>query len=245
MQAGSRGNPPADWQLPDGVSRGLWDYLHSEEVAAGYDAYSGDSALAREDIDFVTEHCPADGLLLDMGCGTGRLLAAWRGRAVGVDLSHEMLRVAAAKVPGAALVRLNLTEMAAFPSGTFAAAACLFSTLGMVSGAGNRLRIVGEAARVLRPGGRLVLHAHNLWHNLRDRGGRAWLLRGGWRTGDRPMPPHQGVAGLSLHHFTRGEVCSLVEAAGLRVREVRRVGAEGRARWWLPAYGFLVAGEKV
>ena len=30
--------PPADWQLPPGVDRGLWDYLHDPGVARGYDA---------------------------------------------------------------------------------------------------------------------------------------------------------------------------------------------------------------
>ena len=26
-----------DWQLPPGVDRGLWDYLHSGEMVSGYD----------------------------------------------------------------------------------------------------------------------------------------------------------------------------------------------------------------
>ena len=26
-----------DWQLPPGVDRGLWDYLHSGEMVRGYD----------------------------------------------------------------------------------------------------------------------------------------------------------------------------------------------------------------
>ena len=29
--------PPADWQLPPGVSRGLWDYLHDPSLARSYD----------------------------------------------------------------------------------------------------------------------------------------------------------------------------------------------------------------
>ena len=45
----------------------------------------------------VEQHCQPPGRLLDLGCGTGRLLihAARRGYApVGVDLSAEMLAVA-------------------------------------------------------------------------------------------------------------------------------------------------------
>ena len=26
-----------DWQLPEGVDRGLWDYLHAGDMVAGYD----------------------------------------------------------------------------------------------------------------------------------------------------------------------------------------------------------------
>ena len=29
--------PTPDWQLPPGVDRGLWDYLHSTGMVAGYD----------------------------------------------------------------------------------------------------------------------------------------------------------------------------------------------------------------
>ncbi|MFO0825053.1 MAG: hypothetical protein U0792_18345 [Gemmataceae bacterium] len=26
-----------EWQLPPGVDRGLWDYLHADDMVAGYD----------------------------------------------------------------------------------------------------------------------------------------------------------------------------------------------------------------
>ena len=29
-----------DWQLPPGVDRGLWDYLHADDMVAGYDEFS-------------------------------------------------------------------------------------------------------------------------------------------------------------------------------------------------------------
>jgi hypothetical protein len=65
------------------------------------------------------------------------------------------------------------------------------------------------------------------------------------------MPAHQGVAGLALHHFSRGEIVRLLEAAGFRILEVRPVGLTGGLAltnpWWVPglrAYGYLVAAEK-
>ena len=259
-----RERAPADWQLPPGVNRGLWDYVHDAGVARGYDAGLAGTPLFDADRRFVERHCPRPGRLIDLGCGTGRLLPplARRGYWVlGVDLSAEMLAVAHAKAEGSPvhLLRANLTELEALADGSFDYAACLFSTLGMVTGPGMRERVVGHAARLLRPGGRFVLHVHNLWFNAWDRGGRAWLLRdrlramlGAASAGDRVMPAHQGIAGLTLHLFRRREVVRLLTAAGFRVLEVQAVGLgpEGRLRWpawfgWLRAYGYLLAAEKI
>src|SRR5438270_6791574 len=99
-----RERAPADWQLPPGVNRGLWDYLHSAEVARGYDAGLAGTPLFAADRPFVEEHCPRPGRLLDLGCGTGRLLVALAQRGyevLGVDLSWEMLAVASAKAAAA------------------------------------------------------------------------------------------------------------------------------------------------
>jgi SAM-dependent methyltransferase len=250
-----------DWQLPPGTNRGLWDYAHDAGLARSYDGGLAGSPLLTVDVGFVERHCPGRGRLLDLGCGTGRLLVPFADRGwevIGVDLSPAMLAVAQGKVgPRAELVCGNLTQLP-FADGSFDAAACLFSTLGMVIGAEMRRRVLGHVARVLRPGGRFVLHVHNRWFNAWDRGGRAWLARDAvsawWRrgeAGDRVMPVHQGIAGLTLHLFTRREAVGLVRGAGLRVLEVRPISlrADGRLRapWWfggLRAYGYLLAAER-
>jgi SAM-dependent methyltransferase len=255
---------PADWQLPPGVNRGLWDYLHDPCIARGCDAGLAGTPLFEVDQRFVDRHCPPGGRLLDLGCGTGRLSIAFaaRGhRVVGVDLSPFMLEVARDKAAAAGvavgLLRANLVDLGCLAPESFDCAACLFSTLGMVLGAAQRRRVVAHAFRLLRPGGRFVLHVHNRWFNARDPAGRRWLLRDLLRTwtggegGDRVMPVHQGIAGLTLHLFTRREVVRLVRGAGFRPIKVRPVGLgpDGRLShpWWfgrLRAYGFLLAAEK-
>ena len=257
--------PLPDWQMPPGVNRGLWDYLHDPAVARNYDAGLAGVSLPDVDARFVEEHCPRPGWLLDLGCGTGRLLVpfARRGHSVvGVDLSREMLTVAREKA-GAAGVRVhllhaNLAELDGLRDACFDYAACLFSTLGMVRGAANRRRVVGHAFRVLKPVGCFVLHVHNRWFNVWNGPGRAWLLRDAWdrrlgrgEGGDRVMPVHQGVAGLTLHLFTRGEAVRLLTGAGFRIREVRPVSLRPDGRlprpWWfggLRAYGYLLAAER-
>ena len=256
---------PADWQLPPGVSRGLWDYLHDPAVARNYDAGLAGSALVRVDQQFVERHCPTPGRLLDLGCGTGRLLIPFARRGyevLGVDLSEEMLRVAGTKAAAegvsAQFLRANITELDGLPGGGFDYAACLFSTLGMVSGAEQRRRVAANAYRLLRPGGCFVLHVHNRWFNFWDPQGRRWLLRntlaallGRARAGDCLMPVHHGVANLTLHLFTRREAVRLLRGVGFRIREVKPVSlrpdGEVPRPWWfgrLRAYGYLLAAER-
>ncbi len=255
----------ADWQLPPGVNRGLWDYLHNPAVARGYDVYLDGVSLCEVDVAFVARHCPTPGRLLDLGCGTGRLLIEFSRRGfwtLGVDLSEEMLAVAAEKAAACGLssqlVQANLTQLDGLADQSFDYAACLFSTLGMVIGADQRRRAVAHVARLLRPGGKFILHVHNRWFNVWNRAGRGWLMRdllglrpSGRERGDRVMPVHQGVAGLTLHLFTRPEAVRLLREAGLRVVEVRPLSLrpDGRlaAPWWfgqLRAYGYLIAAQR-
>jgi SAM-dependent methyltransferase len=251
-----------DWQLPPGVDRGLWDYLHSGEMARGYDDQMAASPLARADVAFCEEHFPTPGRLIDLGCGTGRLCRHFAARGfecVGVDLSDEMLArakdnlhapgVTAAARYAVRYVAANLVDLAGLPEASFDYAACLFSTLGMVRGADNRARVVANAFRLLRPGGRFVLHVHNRWF-----GGLGWgrvvgqavrTLLGKPDAGDIAMSQAYGGAPLTLHHFTRRGAVRLLEDAGFVVKEVRPVGPDGNRAW--PAvrvYGHLLLGER-
>lgn len=102
----------------------------------------------------------ADGVV-ELGCGTGRNLAQLerlgaRGL-VGVDLSDGMLAVARARLPGARLVRQDVTAPVPVPGG--AAGLVLVSLV--LEHLETPGRVFAEAARLLRPGGvLLVLELH-------------------------------------------------------------------------------------
>ena len=91
--------------------------------------------------------------VLEVGCGTGRFLAALAGRAKpwGVDPSPEMLEVARGRVHGAG-VKLGSAEELPFKDGWFERAA-MWLVVHLV----DRPRAFAELRRVLAPGGRLAI----------------------------------------------------------------------------------------
>lgn len=100
------------------------------------------------------------GLLVDLGTGTGRMLELLAGRyerAVGFDINHTMLAYARGKIERAgirgATVRHGDLYDVALPDGA-ADAIVMHQVLHFLTEPAQAIR---EAARVLRPGGRLVI----------------------------------------------------------------------------------------
>jgi SAM-dependent methyltransferase len=224
--------PPA-WRLPEGVDAPLWQYTHTPRLAAEEDAYFADHPLFQADTRALDDRFDVPGRLVDLGCGAGRhaLHFAGRGFAVtAVDLSRPMLEMVAAKARGAGIgllaIEANLCRLGCFPDGVFDYALSMFSTLGMIRGPAARRRALAEARRILRPRGRLALHAHNLWLNLRDRQGRAWLLQQAWQAvlpghelGERRMT-YRGISGMRVHLYRWAELRRELRRAGFRIDEV-------------------------
>src|SRR5437879_3143298 len=100
----------------------------------------------------------------------------------------------------------------------------------MVRGGEHRRKVVANAFRLLKPGGRFVLHVHNRffrrlgWKQVAVH--RLKTLVGSATAGDVTMPQAYGGAPLTLHHFTRREAVGLVEAACFAVKDVRALGAD-------------------
>lgn len=127
-----------------------WDKIRSLYV----DEREVEAALA----EIVRAAAPRD--LLDVGTGTGRMLevlAPAVGHALGIDLSREMLAVARVNLERAGLengiVRRGDMYQLPLPDGSFDAAV-IHQVLHY---ADRPAAVLFEAARVLRPGGVLVL----------------------------------------------------------------------------------------
>lgn len=243
-------SPPAHWQLPPGVSSGVWQYAQSSDIAEAYDEYFALHPLFEIDEQAVSDRIQPPGVVLDLGCGTGRALLplAERGlTCVGVDLSIEMLRVLGEKAANKAVrvhrVCANLVEMSCFPSGSADYCLCLFSTLGMVQGRNHRARVLAHVHRILRPDGLFIVHVHNLLANLLIGAGRRWLAGHLLRAAvDRNVElgdkffDYRGVPRMYLHTFRRRELSHALRQAGFRIEELIWLapGCTKKLRWpWL------------
>ena len=155
--------------------------------------YAGQRAIASALLaPALDRFSPGTARLLDGGCGTGfNTLALSRlGRATGVDLAPEAL--AFCRKRGVRAVRASLVGLP-FPDATFDAVTS-FDVIYHAWVTDDRAA-VGEMARVLAPGGLLLV--------------RVPALRALWGAHD--------VEVQSRHRYTRGELVALLESCSLRV----------------------------
>jgi ArsR family transcriptional regulator len=128
---------------------GEWDALRSLHVA-------------EEQVEAAIGRALADaplGRLIDIGTGTGRMIelfAPSADHALGVDRSPEMLRLARVKLAQAGLnAELRQGDMYALPLSSGAAETVILHQV--LHYAQNPAAAVAEAARLLSPGGRLLI----------------------------------------------------------------------------------------
>ncbi len=137
---------------------------------------------------------PASWTVADLGCGTGLAslqLASCVARVIAVDESPEMLRAAARRLEGLGNVDLRRGDLGCLPiaDSTCDAAVCMLA----LTHTEEPLAAIQEAARILRPGGRLVV-VDLLQHDRIDFQREMGQLRPG---------------------FTPAELAGLLEAGGL------------------------------
>ena len=155
----------------------------------------------------LEDHLPAQGLILEAGCGLGQYVVFFRQRgypAIGVDRSLSALRTHRQAYPESPLLGLDLHHMPLAD----ATCQCLIS-LGVVEHleAGPQ-RMLGEFFRTVAPGGTLLLSVP--WANVYRRLARPFIRRS-----QAKLRAHG--AAFYQYAFTRQEAQALLEEAGFRV----------------------------
>jgi ArsR family transcriptional regulator len=180
---------------------GQWDKLRGELYG---DRFTTAAMLAL---------LPSTSVVADLGCGTGRLaeeLAPCVARVIGVDNSPAMLKTAKKRSAELPNVDLRVGELQALPIADGECdAAMLLLALTYVA---DPVIVISQAARILKPGGRLVVvdllpHDRDDFRRQMDQQSmgiapermQEMLAKAGFSEPRvRPLPPESGAKGPAL-----------------------------------------------
>lgn len=180
-KSGIRNPQPA---IQDGASG--WD-----EYAAFYD-WENAQTMARRDVPFWQRAAAAaDGPVLELGCGTGRVtvpVARSGSSVIGIDLSAPMLSRARTRLRRARLTRRAWLARGdirglPFPDAAFSLVIAPYGILQSLLRERDLASTLAEVRRVLRPGGRLILELVADLPSWEEYAGETRLR--GWRAGRR------------------------------------------------------------
>jgi SAM-dependent methyltransferase len=128
--------------------------------------YDADYRHYQDDIDLILDLAvQADGPILELGCGTGRVLLPLveAGHTVtGIDISPALLRLASEKIGNTQHATRNTNHQADLrtfdlPTKDFAFAFCTSNTLMHLTTQADQFAVLRNAYRHLRPGGLLLI----------------------------------------------------------------------------------------
>jgi len=133
---------------------------HFEEIAVDYDRWKARSSYYYELLaETYREFVPPGASVLEIGCGTGTLLAKLNPRrGVGVDISPKMVEIAAAKFPGLSFLAADAEALDLGETFEFVIVPDVIEHLSDVSAMFRSVR------RCMRPDSRMIVTSVNpLW----------------------------------------------------------------------------------
>jgi len=225
------------------MERSFAEYL-LRKTKEDYNKISEDYARTRHftwDIENLVQYVSSGEKILDLGCGSGRLLEILKDRNIsyfGIDGSENLIEIAKRNYPD---FKFQVTDVLSlpFPNNFFDK---IFSirVLMHVPSKEFQLQFLKEAKRVLKPGGLLILTAWYLW-KLRSKINFLLMVKNAFLKiigkskldfGDA-LIPWDKKAMRYYHYFTKRELKKLVEESDFEVKEI-----------WTTPYDLYLVAEK-
>ncbi|MGO8961236.1 MAG: class I SAM-dependent DNA methyltransferase [Streptosporangiaceae bacterium] len=144
--------------------------------AGFYDRIMGDRATEIDRVQaYISRHLPRARSLLELGCGTGALLAGLAPdfAVTGIDRSPQMLARAAESVPAATLVRADMTDFRL--DARFDVIICMFDTLNHVLSFDSWLSLFSRVHEHLADGGLFIFDVNTAGRLRRLHGAAPYL----------------------------------------------------------------------
>lgn len=213
-----------------------------KKTAEDYDQIAQDYAKTRNftwDIQCLAKYADAGEKVLDLGCGSGRLLGMLKDKRInyiGFDASEKLIEIAKKNYPEADF-RTGDALSLPFPADFFDK---IFSirVLPHIPSKEFQHRFLKEAQRILKPGGLLILTAWN-GYNLKNMKGFLPMVKNYFLKligkskldfGDALIPWDKKILRY-YHFFTKRELGNLAKEGGFRVKKI----------WFTPFDLYLIA----
>ncbi len=208
--------------------------------------------LYREELERFVDYVREREAVLDVGCGDGRVFETFARKKVsyaGVDLSEEAVEKAKARwakeiAEGRAAFEVGDLLDLPVEDGRFDVAVAA-GVLHHVPSKAYRRRAVAELARVVRPGGYVLIAVWNLWQ-MRHWGAllhQAFGRRNGWDFGDLKVTWKKPYFPRYYRAFRMKELERLCEGAGLDIVE-RQYVRKGELSGWLRGENLVLIARK-
>jgi SAM-dependent methyltransferase len=234
--------PPPQESAQDRVNRRIY---HAPNISRWYRSSALDFAETMALLRYQPAFAGRD--VLDLGVGTGRTsryLAPLAGRYVCVDSSPPMVAHVHAHLPGVEIHLADMRDLGAFATGSFDFLLASCNLIDAVSH-DDRLRVLAEVRRLLRPDGVFMFSSHNrrlrtatsgprlvrahnpatqaalIWRYARSLVNHARVHRLRLIESDYALLNDSGHDYAALHYYVDRETQRLqLERAGFRVRDI-------------------------
>lgn len=200
------------------------------------------------EIKTLTADIKSGSKVLDVGCGSGRLLEVLSDRDVnycGVDSSKELIRLCQTNYPKNKFLVGDILNLQATVTANFDYIFCL-AVLPHIPSTDLRVKALQELKNKLAPEGKIVISTWNLWLATNGRKRFCWLILKGWLTGllGFGYPGRMDFGDLVFswkdsqgkeislryyHAFTGRELRGLAIKAGLKIESFKR----DKFNYWL------------